>query len=271
MLREHAPEARPLAGGQSLVPMMNFRLAHPGALVDLNRVAELAYIRDAGSHIAIGAMTRERTIETSEIVRRQAPLLHQATLNIGHLPIRSRGTIGGSIANADPAAEYPAAVLALDAELVVRSASRERRIPAAEFFKGVMTTAIEPDELLVEISVPKAPAHAGSAFLEISRRHGDFALVGVAAQVVGDGGRIAEVRLAACGVGSRPARLSRAEQAISGREMSHDTLEAVALAAGAEVEPQSDLHAGADYRRRLVKVLVKRALRQAAENSRAAA
>lgn len=272
LMRLHAPDSRPLAGGQSLLPMMNFRLARPTVLVDLNRVADLAYIRDAGDQLAIGAMTRERAIETSDLVARLAPLLHQATGHIAHLPIRSRGTIGGSIANADPAAEYPATVLALAAELVLRSTRGERRMAAADFFRGVLTTAIEPDELLVEIRVPKAPARAGSAFVEISRRHGDFALVGIAAEVTLDGGgRIATTRLGACGVGAKPARLVAAEKALAGATPDARAFEAAGAAAAAEIEPSSDLHAVADYRRRLASVLTRRALANAVDAARRAA
>ena len=268
LLQEHGPDARLLAGGQSLVPMMNFRLAQPAVLIDLNRIPDLAYIRDAGEHLAIGAMTRERTIEDSDLVRAKAPLLHKATLNIAHLPIRSRGTIGGSIANADPAAEYPAAILALDAELVLRHASSERRVAAKDFFKGVLTTAIEPGELLVEIRVPKSPPGSGSAFVEISRRHGDFALVGVAALVRLDGPRIAHVQLAACGVGAAACMLANAAAAVRGHELSPAVLAAAATAAAAEIEPQADLHAGADYRRKLAGVLTRRALTKAVEDAR---
>lgn len=264
-------DARPLAGGQSLVPMMNFRLAHPAALIDLNRIPDLAYIRDAGDHLAIGAMTRERQIERSDLVRSAAPLLHKATLNIAHAPIRSRGTIGGSIANADPAAEYPAAMLALDGEMVLRNARRERVVPARDFFQGVLTTAIEPGELLVEIRVPKAPPRAGTAFLEISRRHGDFALVGVAAQVVLEGTRIGRVQLAACGVGAVARRLEKGEAAVRGQEPDAAVLAAAGKAASAEIEPQADLHAGADYRRKLAGVLVKRALTEAIADARRSA
>lgn len=271
MLRDHAPDARPLAGGQSLVPMMNFRLAQPAVLVDLNRIPELAYIRETDRHLAIGAMTRERAIEGSEAVRRFAPLLHQATGNIAHLPIRSRGTIGGSIANADPAAEYPATATALGCEMVVRSTRGERRIAAADFFAGVLTTTMQPDELLVEIVVPKAPARSGSAFIEIARRHGDFALVGIASQIVLDGARVVEARLAACGVGARPAKLAEAEKAIAGQELSQQSLAAAGVAASAEIAPESDLHATADYRRRLAGVLTRRALTKAAETARRAA
>ncbi len=271
LMSEYRATARPLAGGQSLVPMMNFRLAQPAILIDLNRIEELAAIRDLGDSLSIGAMTRERTIEHSEIVVQHAPLLHHATQNIAHLPIRSRGTIGGSIAHADPAAEYPAAVLALDAILVARSQRGERRIPAQHFFTGIMTTALEPDELLVEIVVPKVAANTGAAFVEISRRHGDYALVGIAVQLSLAGDRVADIRLAACGIGAGPIRLKQAERAIGVRGLTEDGPAAAGAAAAAEVEPGRDLQASADYRRRLAGVLTKRGIRLAAERARRAA
>lgn len=264
MLGDHAPDARVLAGGQSLVPMMNFRLARPTMLVDLNRIDTLSYIRDDGDCLAIGAMTRERTVENSDLIRTACPLVHDATLNIAHLPIRSRGTIGGSIANADPAAEYPATMLALDAELVAQSVRGERTIAAADFFDGVLSTTLEPDEILTEIRVPKIPANSGASFVEIARRHGDFALAGVAAQVTMDGGTASEVRLAACGVGPGPVRLSAAEQVLTGQALTNDALGKAAGAASAEVDPDSDVHATAAYRRKLAGVMAKRAVQQAA-------
>ena len=271
MLDEHAGvDARVLAGGQSLVPMMNFRLARPAVLIDLNRVPDLAYIRDDGDHLAIGAMTRERAIENSELVRNSTPLLHQATIHIAHLAIRSRGTIGGSLALADPAAEYPATVLALDCILVVKSVRGERRIPASDFFDGVMSTTLEPDELLTEIIVPKAPRSSGSAFVEIARRRGDFALAGVAAQVTLNGGTISEVRLCACGVGPGPVRLANAEAAIRGGGPTDGSIKAAARAAAAEVDPDGDIHATASYRRRLAGVMTGRALSKAVEHARRA-
>ena len=261
LLAARAPDARPLAGGQSLVPMMNFRLARPAALVDLNRIRELAYVEDRGDHLAIGAMTRERTIENSALVREAAPLLREATIHIGHLPIRSRGTIGGSLANADPAAEYPAAAVALGCELEVRSPRGARRIAAAEFFDGPLSTVMEADELLTEIVVPKAPDGSGSAFVEIARRHGDFALAGVAAQTTpGDG-----VRLAACGAGPGPLRLTKTEAALRDGCSAEDA----ARVAAAEVDPDDDLHASAAYRRRLVGVMAKRAVATALKRSAA--
>ncbi len=261
LLAAHAPDARPLAGGQSLVPMMNFRLARPAALVDLNRIRELAYVEDRGDHLAIGAMTRERTIENSALVREAAPLLREATIHIGHLPIRSRGTIGGSLANADPAAEYPAAAVALGCELEVRSPRGARRIAAAEFFDGPLSTVMEADELLTEIVVPKAPVGSGSAFVEIARRHGDFALAGVAAQTTPGAG----VRLAACGAGPGPVRLTKTEAALRDGCSAEDA----ARVAAAEVDPDDDLHASAAYRRRLVGVMAKRAVATALKRSAA--
>ncbi|MEE8334246.1 MAG: xanthine dehydrogenase family protein subunit M [Alphaproteobacteria bacterium] len=260
LLRDHAPDARLLAGGQSLVPMLNFRLSRPGLLIDLNGIADLAYIRDQGDHLAIGAMTRERAIEDSELVREAVPLLHEATLRIGHLSIRNRGTIGGSLANADPAAEYPAVVLALDCEMVIRSAHGQRRVAAGDFFQGALTTAIEPDELLAEIVVPKAPAGSGSAFVEIARRRGDFALAGVAAQVTLSGGDVTGVRLAACGVGDGPVRLVDAERIILRDGLGEKAVKAAGRAAADEVDPTGDLHASADYRCRLAGIMVMRAL-----------
>lgn len=268
LLSEHSPDARVLAGGQSLVPLMNFRLSCPSILIDLNRVEELAYIRDGEGSLAIGAMTRERTIENSPAVRRFAPLLHEATRYIAHLPIRSRGTIGGSLANADPAAEYPAVSVALGCQMVIRSARGERRVSARDFFLGLLTTAIEPDELLVEINVPKAPPGSGSAFVEIARRHGDFALAGVAAQITCSGDDIVEVHMAACGVGPGPVKLLTAEEIIMRDGLSEATAKRAARAAAEEVDPSSDLHATAGYRRHLTGIMASRALLRAGERAR---
>ena len=264
MLAEHGADARILAGGQSLVPMMNFRLARPAVLIDINRIPDLAFIEDAGSSLRIGAMTRERAVETSALVKSSAPLIHAATENIAHLPIRSRGTVGGSIANADPAAEYPAAVLALDATLVAKSVRGERRIAAADFFQGVLTTALEADEMLTEIVVPKAPAGSGAAFVELSRRHGDLAMAGVGCEIVLSGDTVTGIRLGVCGVGAGPVRLRAAEAALLGKTLGQASIVAAARAASAEVDPESDVHASADYRRRLAGVMTKRAVEAAA-------
>jgi len=267
LLRDRAPDARLLAGGQSLMPMLNYRLARPALLIDLNGIAELAYIRHQGETLAIGAMTRERDIETSELVRGAAPLLHEATIRIGHLAIRNRGTIGGSLANADPAAEYPAVALALDCEMAIRSVRGERLVAAADFFQGPLATAIEPDELLVEIIVPKAPPGSGAAFAEIARRRGDFALAGVAAQVTFAGGSLTGARLAACGVGPGPVRLAAAEQVLLRDGAGLAAVKAAARAAMDEIDPATDIHASAEYRRRLAGIMVLRAVTAALERA----
>ena len=267
LLEEHAPDARLLAGGQSLVPMMNFRLSQPSHLIDLNCIPDLAFIHDNKDHISIGAMTRERTIEESSLVRSSIPLLYEATRHIAHLPIRSRGTIGGSISNADPAAEYPAALLTLDGEMLVRSKQEKRRIKASDFFKGIMDTAIEPNELLVEIIVPKAPPGTGFAFVEISRRHGDYALAGIAAQMTLSGKTVKNLRLAACGVGPCPIRLNDAEKQIFDDGLTEESIQSAARAAALEVDPETDLHATADYRRRLTAVLTRQALLKVKERA----
>lgn len=267
LLSAHGETARPLAGGQSLVPLLNFRLSRPKILIDLNRIAELSFIQERPDHIAIGAMTRERAIEESDLVASQAPLLQEATTQIAHLPIRSRGTIGGSLSNADPAAEYPAVALALEFELIAQSERGERRIKAEEFFEDVLTTALMPDELLMEIIVPKASAESSSAFVEIARRHGDYALAGVAAQVTFAGSAPTDVRLAVCGAGSTASRLSAAEEIILRDGVGVEAIKVAAAAAATAVDPMSDLHASADYRRRLVGVMTKRALQKVVQRA----
>ena len=264
LLEDHSPDARVLAGGQSLVPMMNFRLSRPSILIDLNRVHELAYIREDGDELAIGAMTRERTIENDTLVRKHAPLLYEATGHIAHLPIRSRGTIGGSLSNADPAAEYPAVAVTLACDMVVRSVRKERRIKASDFFLGLLTPNIEPDELLVEIRVPNLPPRSGSSFMEIASRRGDYALAGIAAQVtLSSCKNVSEIRLGGCGIGPVPMRLSAAEEVILREGLSEATASRAAELAAEEVDPSSDLHATTGYRRHLTKVLTSRALMKA--------
>ena len=267
-LRENGSDTRLLAGGQSLVPLLNFRLSRPAIIIDLNRITELAYIREQNGHLAIGAMTRQRAIENADSVERQSPLLHEATKHIGHLPIRSRGTIGGSLANADPAAEDPAVITALGGVMVLNSHRGERRVRSVDFFRGLLTTAIEPDELLCEVEIPAAPAGSGWAFEEISRRHGDFALAGTAALVALENGRVVEARLAACGVGPGPVRLANAEKVIINNEISDDAIDAAAAAAALEVSPSTDVHASAGYRRKLTSAMTNRALYRAVARAR---
>ena len=272
LLAEHGGEAKALAGGQSLIPAMNFRLARPAVLVDLNRVSELAYVRAESGGVALGAMTRQRAVERSDLVARAAPLLGEAMPSIAHPQIRNRGTIGGSIAHADPSAELPAVMRALDARFRTRSSSGERSIPAGEFFKGMLETALAPGELLVEIAVPPLPASSGTAFLEVARRHGDYALVGVAAVVTLDGkGRCRAARIALLSVGDGPVLAVEAAKVLAGQAPSNELLRAAGDAAATrDVDPPSDIHASAAYRRQLVAVLTRRALARAFERARKA-
>ncbi len=272
LLAEHGGEAKPLAGGQSLIPAMNFRLARPAVLVDLNRITALAYVRPESGGVAIGAMTRQRAVERSDVVARAAPLLAEAMPSIAHPQIRNRGTVGGSVAHADPSAELPAVLLALDARLRTKSSAGERSIPAGEFFKGMLETALGPDELLVEIALPPLPERTGTAFLEVARRHGDYALVGVAVTVTLDSrGVCRAARIALLSVGEGPVLAAAAAKVLAGEWPSDDLLRAAAAAtATRDIDPPSDIHASAAYRRRLAAVLTRRALVRAFERAHAA-
>jgi CO/xanthine dehydrogenase FAD-binding subunit len=263
LLARYGGEAKVLAGGQSLMPLLNFRLTRPAALVDLNGIAGLAGIREDDGRVRLGAMTRQRTIEFSPVIARRLPLLAEATKLVGHLPIRSRGTIGGSIAHADPAAEYPAVLAALDGEVVVRGPKGERVVKPADFFQTYLTTSLAPEEIVTEIRLPSMDAHAGWAFEEFSRRHGDFAIVGIAAVVVGEGARCTAARLATAGAGPVPMRLRAAEEILEAQGLGDAAIQAAAARAAELVEPDSDLHASADYRRNLTRVLTERAVRRA--------
>jgi carbon-monoxide dehydrogenase medium subunit len=263
LLARYGGDAKLLAGGQSLVPLLNFRLSRPAALIDLNRIGSLAGIREENGRVRLGAMTRQRAIEFSPVVARRLPLLREATRLVGHLPIRSRGTIGGSIAHADPSAEYPAVLAALEGEVVARGLRGERVVRAAELFQTYLTTTLAPDEILVEVRLPVIPDGAGSAFEEFSRRQGDFALVGIAALVVRDGPRCTTARLATAGAGPVPVRLRAAEEILETQGLGGEAVEAAARRAAELVEPDSDIHASADYRRHLTGVLTRRALTRA--------
>jgi aerobic carbon-monoxide dehydrogenase medium subunit len=268
LLARYGGDAKVLAGGQSLMPMLNFRLTRPAALVDVNRIPTLAYVREEGGTVALGAMTRQRTIEFSPVVARRLPLLHEATRWVGHLPIRSRGTIGGSIAHADPSAEYPAVLTALDGEVVAQGPRGRRTLKPRELFETYLTTRLAPDELLVEVRLPAVPAGAGCAFEEFARRHGDFAIVGIAALIVRDGARCTAARLASAGAGPVPVRLRGAEEILERDGLGEAAIEAAAARAAELVDPDSDVHASAEYRRHLARVLTARAIRKSAERSR---
>ena len=274
VLGEAGDEARPLAGGQSLVPLLSLRLARPSRLVDLAGITALKTLDTAGGHLAVGAMVREREAERDERVRSLAPALADALPLIGHPAIRSRGTIGGSLSHADPAAELPAVALVLEAELVAESRARGRRsIPAADFFTGFFTTALAPDELLTTLRVPSSAPGTGWAVDEVARRHGDFAIVAAAAMVRLDTstGRIEEARVALAGVGDTPVRLPETEQMLAGAEPADGAFADAAENAVTRLSPPADVHGSAAYRRHVAGVLARRTLKLAAQRAREAA
>ena len=268
LLGRYGGDAKVLAGGQSLMPMLNFRLTRPAALIDINRIAPLAYVREDNGTVALGAMTRQRTIEFSPLVARRLPLLAEATRWVGHLPIRSRGTIGGSIAHADPSAEYPAVLTALDGTVVVQSSRGRRTLKAGELFETYLTTRLAADELLVEVRLPAMLGGCGYAFEEFARRHGDFAIVGIAAMIERDGARCTMARLATAGAGPVPTRLREAETILEHDGLGDAAIAAAAARAAELVTPDGDVHATATYRRHLTGVLTARALRRAVERAR---
>jgi carbon-monoxide dehydrogenase medium subunit len=263
LLGRYGGDARLLAGGQTLVPMMNFRLAAPAIIVDLNRVQELAYIRDEKNVVRIGAMTRQRAAEFSPVVARDVPLLQAAIRMVGHLPTRSRGTVGGSIANADAAAEIPMVLQALDGEVSVRGPDGERSIAAADLIEDAMITSLAEDEVITEVRFPKM--RKGTRFIveEFSRRLGDFAIAAVTVVVEEEKGVCKAARIATAGVSARSRRLTSAEQILRGKTIDADAIAAVADAAAAAIEPLDDRNASADYRRHLTRILTGRALRRA--------
>jgi CO/xanthine dehydrogenase FAD-binding subunit len=269
LLAEYGADAKALAGGQSLIPAMNFRLATPSVLVDLNAIGGLDYIRDGAGTVHIGGMTRQRALERSTLIRHHLPLIAETMPYIAHPAIRTRGTIGGSLAHADPAAELPAVVLALESTLIVSSQSGAREISAQEFFLGLFTTAVQAGELLTEIRIPPPAARSGYAFQEMSRRHGDFALVGVAAVVrLDDKGRCDEARVALLSVGDRPTLAAQAANALKGQMPSAESIRGAAeVAATSDIDPPSDIHASARYRRQLANVLTRRVLERAFERA----
>ena len=263
LLARYQGEARLLAGGQSLLPMMNFRLVSPAAIIDLNRIPDLAYIRNENGTVRLGAMTRQRTVEFSPIVAKYLPLLVEAIKLVAHLPIRSRGTIGGSIAHADPAAELPMVLQALEGEVVARGPAGERLIKATDLFQGLLTTSLAPDEMIVEVRLAAIPAHAGCAVEEFARRRGDFAIAAVAAVVERAGERCIKARLATAGIGSTSVRLTAAEAILERDGLGDTVIEKAAAKAAEMVSPLSDQQASVEYRRHLTRVLTERALRRA--------
>lgn len=270
LLALHGAEAKALAGGQSLIPILNYRLAKPLIIVDLNRLS-LGEIRIHGDLVTLGALTRHCDLEESPELARLCPILGGAARLIGNVRVRTLGTVGGSLAHADPAAELPLVMIALDALLTLRSARGTRRVAATDFFRGYLTTVLEPDELVTEIEVPVTRGK-GTAVEELARRAGDFAMVAVAAVVSVDRrGRIDEARLAYGGVGPRPLRAGPAEDALIGHEPTAERLALAARTARASIQPHADAFVSAAYRSLLVEVLGRRALTRAAHRALEAA
>jgi carbon-monoxide dehydrogenase medium subunit len=262
LLAEHRDEARVLAGGQSLVPMMNFRVAAPKVLVDINRIAALAGIKVTRNHVRIGALTRHAEVERSADVARHLPLIASAMPHIAHPAIRNRGTFGGSCALGDPAAELPACALALGATFVVASKKGERRISASEFFKGLYATALKTGELLVAAEFPIQKPGYASAFGELARRHGDYAMVGVAAHGSTQGKKFSDMRVVFFGVGDRPQRAAQFERALDDQPAAAKSVDAALGELGADLSPRADFHGSAATKLHLAKVLAGRVLKQ---------
>jgi carbon-monoxide dehydrogenase medium subunit len=262
-LAELGDEAKVLAGGQSLVPLLNLRLANPAYLVDINPIGELNFITN-GAGVRVGAVARHRDVERSEVVARANPLLAAAITRVGHAAIRNRGTIGGSVAHADPAAELPTILVALDGEIEARSSRGTRIIAAADFFESFLTTALQPDELLTEVRFPSLPAGSGWSIQEFSRRSGDFGVVTVAVTLAaGTNGNIGEARVAFGGMAGTAVRALSAEAALAGQTPSAELWKAAGQEAAAGLDPPGDLHSTPEHRRHLAAVLTERALVEA--------
>jgi carbon-monoxide dehydrogenase medium subunit len=267
LLGEYQDEASVLAGGQSLIPLLALRLARPAVLIDINGLDELSGVSVTGGQVAVGAMTREYQAEESPVIADRVPLLAAALPLIGHEAIRSRGTVGGSLAHGDPAGELPAVARALDAQFVVRSRAGERVIPAAEWFEGYLTTARRPDEILVEVRFPAAAPGTGAAFQEVARRHGDFAMVGLAVSVTLDDGVISDTRLAFSGIADVPVRARDAEELLVEMRPSAELFAEAARRATADIDPPADLHGSSEYRKKVAATLVRRGLQAAADHA----
>jgi carbon-monoxide dehydrogenase medium subunit len=268
LLAQHGDDAKILAGGQSLIPAMRFRLAAPALLLDINNLTELEYVREENGHLAIGALAREVMLEDSAALAHTYPLLADAARVIADPLVRNRATVGGNLAHADPANDHPAVMLAYDARVLARGPDGTRTIPIDEFFLGLFETSLRPGELLTEIQIPKPAANSGGAYMKIERKVGDYAVAAVAVQLTMNGSAVGAARIALTNVNSAPMRALQAEQALAGQALSDDVLEAVGRAAAAECDPSADLRGSVEYKRDLIRVLTKRAIRKAAERAK---
>lgn len=268
LLQQHGEDAKILAGGHSLIPLMKLRLATPAYLIDINRIAGLAYIKEEGGYLRIGALTREADLEASELVRTRYPLLADTARVIADPLVRNLATVGGNLAHADPANDHPATMLAYGAELVATGPAGERVIPITDFFVGLFTTALAHDEILTEIRIPAPPPHSGGAYLKLERKVGDYATAGVAVQLTLDGaGACQYVGIGLTAVGDMPIKATRAEDALRGRPLDDASIRAAAQIASEECDPTSDLRGPAEYKRAMVRELTRRALAKARERA----
>jgi CO/xanthine dehydrogenase FAD-binding subunit len=263
LLKEFGQESKILAGGQSLMPLMNFRLAQPAHVIDINFIDGLDYVKSENGAIRIGCLVRQARLLNDPLIRERCPLLAEALAQVGYEQTRNRGTFCGSLAHADPAAEIPAVLLALDGVITLRSAAATRNVTAREFFLSYLTTTMTSDEIIVEASLPETPPRAGAAFTEFTRRFGDFAIVGVAALLALNEDGITDARVALIGVGDKPWRERTVEEKLIGEKGSGELFDKIGSEVAAKIEPGSDIHASESYRRSLAKVLTKRALAEA--------
>jgi carbon-monoxide dehydrogenase medium subunit len=271
LLERLGDDAKVLAGGHSLVPAMRFRLALPEHLVDLNRIDGLAYVREEGGHLAIGAMTRESEIEQSSLLAERYPLLTDAGKVIADPLVRNRGTVGGNLAHADPANDHPAVMLAYGATLVAQGPGGRREIPVDEFFVGLFESALQPSEILTEVRIPAPAAGSGGAYEKFERKVGDYAISAAAVQLTMNGDTCTAARIGLTNVSAVPMRALGAEQALVGKTLTDDVIEAAGQAAAQECDPSADLRGSEDYKRDVTRVLVKRAIQRAVQRAKGAA
>jgi len=263
LLQQHGSDAKVLAGGQSLIPLMKLRMASPKHVIDLGRIDGLSYIKESDGWLTIGALTREAEIDASDLVRTKYPILADTAKVIADPLVRNMATVGGNLAHADPANDHPATMLALGAEVVATGPNGARTIPVGELFTGLFTTSLNPDEILTEIRIPAPPARSGGAYLKVERKVGDFATAAVAVQITLDGDNCKSVGIGLTNVGQTPIKASRAEKALKGKSADENNIREAARIAAEDCDPVDDLRGSADYKRSLVRVLTGRALRLA--------
>ncbi|HEV8657596.1 MAG TPA: xanthine dehydrogenase family protein subunit M [Thermoanaerobaculia bacterium] len=263
LLEKHGEDAKILAGGQSLIPLMKLRLASPKFLIDVNGIKELSYIKESDGYLTIGALTRESDLDSSDLIRKKYPIIADTAAVIADPLVRNMATVGGNLAHADPANDHPATMLVLGTEIVAQGPKGTRKIPITDFFTGLFTTALHPDEILTEIRIPTPPARSGGAYLKVERKVGDFAAAAVAVQVTLEGETLKRVGIGLTNVGPTPIKASRAEKALQGKPADEKNIQEAARIASEEAEPADDLRGSVEYKRSLIRVLTARALKQA--------